>query len=117
MLFDSSTLGPNPGPAPSRFAADPWQEEDGFTEAVFEGSGGFVTAASLAPPPPAAPAGAPPKAAKKKPRRAGFEMDDLFKEGEQKSKELDYVVGGGPSAAVGPPPKASIPPPPKRGGG
>lgn len=37
-------------------------------------------------------------------------IDDYFKEGEQKSRELDYGGGGGRTGSVPPPPKAGGPP-------
>jgi hypothetical protein len=61
------------------------------------------------------PGEAPPKGTKK--ARAhhnvspGPSMDDYFKEGEQKSKELDHVPTSKPAAGLPPPPKAGAGPP------
>jgi hypothetical protein len=40
----------------------------------------------------------------------GGGMDEYFKEGEEKSKELDYGSSSKPSSTVKPPPKAGGPP-------
>ena len=76
----------------------------------------FVVPAAMALPPPSAPQvsmSSVPLRSGKKPKIAGREMagfDDMFKEGEQKSKEEDFTPSA-KSAALPPPPKSATGPP------
>lgn len=142
MLFDASlapalarTATPQPPPAVPFNAfpptGDPAQDRDGFTATPFESSGGFVPAAQLAPPmvPQPPPVSKPSELVtdihgrkhKKNRRVIPSAMDDLLREGEEKSRELDGLSGGSGggagTAGLPPPPKGSIPPPPRRTGG
>ncbi|KAF2085337.1 hypothetical protein K490DRAFT_75195 [Saccharata proteae CBS 121410] len=130
---------PPPNPGDTLFEAAPGSAKASFdastrptdlTSAAASpapGGGAFLVPAEMAVPMRSPPlgspgaGGAPAGHAKRKPRAhhaatpASGGLDDYFKEGEQKSRELDYGGSGSRTGSVPPPPPKVTGPPPKGG--
>lgn len=117
-LFETARLSNDGGRPSSTFSqTSPLGISQPGDLLINQESSAFLVPATMSspPPPPSVGSSGPPRSARKARHIAPVTQafDEYFKEGEQRSKEEDFVPSTTKAAPPPPPPKGGIPPPPK----